>query len=107
MRRLHILSDFAEYPLLRAGRLERQHGFDFLSHALVQFEGNAGLQSRFRTLEREPALQPKEFFEDEPPVRGSPKSVEHPQIAIWGGEVEGANCGPQIDKRSEEHTSEL
>ncbi len=43
-RRLHVVGDFAEDALLRAGGLEGQHGLDLLAHAVVELERDAGQQ---------------------------------------------------------------
>ena len=64
---------------------------DLFAHAIVQFERNARLQSRLGALQRQAALQPEEFLEDQPPLRGSAIGVEHAQVAIRGGKVQRAD----------------
>ena len=98
MRRLHVIGNFLQHAFLRAGGLERQHGFDLFAHAIVQFERNARLQSRFGALQGQAAFQPEELFEDQPPVRRSAIGIQHAEVAVRGRKVQGADGGPQVEQ---------
>ena len=96
MRRLHIISDLLQHSLLRAGGFERQHGLDLLAHAIVQLERDAGLDAGLGALERQSALEPEEFLEDQSPLRRSAKGVEQPQVGVERGKVQFTNGRPAV-----------
>ena len=97
-RRGHVTRDLAQHALLRAGRLERQHGLDPLAHAIVQIEGDADLLPRFPAPRQQAAFQPEEFFEDQPELRGRAKRIQQPQIGVGRREVHFAYGGPAVQQ---------
>ena len=97
MRRRHVVGDLPQHALLRAGRLERQHGLDPLAHAVVELEGDARDSARLAALQRHAALQPEELLEDQAELRRRAERVEQAQVAIRRREVDvadGASSGP-------------
>ena len=96
MRRGHIVGDLLEHALLRARRLERQHGFHALADAVVECERDAGDGAGFAALQRDAAFQPEELLVDQAELRGRAEGVEQAQIAIRRREVDVAQRGPAV-----------
>src|SRR6185437_7787170 len=93
MRLCHIVSDFRQHPLLRARWLERQHLLDALPHAIVKVEAYSFADPRFRALERQPAFEPEELFEDQPELRRRTKRIQQAQVFLLMRKMKFANGG--------------
>ncbi len=96
MRSRHIVRDLPQHALLRAGRLERQHLFNALPHALVQLKADPRIQPCPRALQLQAAFEPEEFLEDQPVLRRRAERIQQPQVRIRRRKMQSADGAPAI-----------
>ena len=73
---LHVGGDFFQHPLLRRRGMERQNLLDGIAHVFVQPESDAGLRFLLAAFQFESQLDEKQFFKDQPDVRGGARRLQ-------------------------------
>ena len=64
--------------------------------AVVQLEGDAGLEARLGAFERQAAFEPEELLEDQAELRGRAEGVQQAEILVGRREMDVADGGPAI-----------
>src|SRR5260370_29229861 len=82
MRPLHVVSYLLHYPALRVSWLKRQHVPDLFARTRRHRERNTAGFARFRLLQSEAALQPKELVEYQSHLCRPSTFVQKPKISV-------------------------